>query len=184
MRGCAFSSTFSISAIWVDIDWNGGDGFGAHVVVDGSSIYDANPPNGGSTSFTTTLPLISGGVVDFVVDPGVAGDQNFDATSLNIAIQSGTPSPTPTPTPTVRVTVKTNPAGVTFTVGGNNYTAAQRFSWVSGSSHTIAPTSPQSGGTGIQYVWTRWSDNGAISHAVAPTTNTAYTAKFKTQYYL
>jgi uncharacterized repeat protein (TIGR02543 family) len=51
-------------------------------------------------------------------------------------------------------------------------------------SHTIATTSPQSGGTGVQYAWTKWSDNGAISHAVAPTTNKTYTATFRMQYYL
>jgi hypothetical protein len=53
-----------------------------------------------------------------------------------------------------------------------------------GSSHTIATTSPQSGGTGVQYIWTNWSDGGAISHTVAPTTNKTYTATFSTQYYL
>jgi hypothetical protein len=55
---------------------------------------------------------------------------------------------------------------------------------VSGSSHTIATTSPQSGGTGVQYAWTKWSDNGAISHTVVPTANATYTATFKTQYFL
>src|SRR6267154_4391112 len=84
----------------------------------------------------------------------------------------------------VQVTVKTNPAGRSFTVDGTTYTATQTFSWVSGSSHTIATTSPQSGGTGVQYVWTKWSDHGAISHSVAPTANTTYTATFKTQYFL
>src|SRR5206468_4738385 len=53
-----------------------------------------------------------------------------------------------------------------------------------GSNHTIATTSPQSGGTGVQYIWKNWSDGGAISHTVAPTTNKTYTATFKTQYYL
>jgi hypothetical protein len=95
-----------------------------------------------------------------------------------------TPIPTPTPTPTIQVTVKTNPTGLSFTVDGNTYTATQRFSWVSGSSHTIATTSPQSGGTGVQYAWTKWSDHGAISHTVAPTANTTYAATFKTQYFL
>ena len=69
-------------------------------------------------------------------------------------------------------------------VDGTGYTAAQTFSWAPGSSHTIATTSLQSGGTGIQYVWKSWSDNGAISHTVAPTTNKTYTATFTTQYYL
>jgi hypothetical protein len=84
----------------------------------------------------------------------------------------------------VQVTVQTNPAGRTFTVDGTSYTTSQNFSWQPGSSHTIATTSPQSGGTGVRYVWTDWSDSGAISHTVAPTTNKTYTANFKTRYYL
>src|SRR4030095_7844792 len=79
----------------------------------------------------------------------------------------------------VQVTVQTNPAGRAFTVDGTPYTAAQSFSWQPGSSHTIATTSPQNGGTGIRYVWSSWSDGGAISHTVAPTTNKTYTATFR-----
>jgi hypothetical protein len=84
----------------------------------------------------------------------------------------------------VQVTVQTSRASLSFTVDGTTYSSTQTFSWVPGSSHTIATTSPQSGGTGIQYVWTNWSDNGVISHSVAPTTNKTYTANFTTQYYL
>jgi hypothetical protein len=85
---------------------------------------------------------------------------------------------------TVQVTVQTTPAGLAFAVDGTTYSSTQTFSWASGSSHTIATTSPQSGGTGVRNVWTRWSDNGAISHTVAPTTNATYTANFRKQYYL
>jgi hypothetical protein len=95
-----------------------------------------------------------------------------------------TPTPTPTATPTIQITVQTAPAGLGFTVDGTSYSSTQIFSWLSGSSHTIATTSPQSGDIGVRYTFTRWSDNGAISHTVAPTTNTTYTATFKTQYYL
>jgi len=84
----------------------------------------------------------------------------------------------------VQVTVQTNPAGLSFTVDGTPYTTAQTFSWVPGSSHTIATTSPQSGGTGVQYAWLNWTGGGAISHTVVPTSNTTYTANFRTQYYL
>jgi Divergent InlB B-repeat domain len=84
----------------------------------------------------------------------------------------------------VQVTVQTNSAGLSFSVDGTTYTAAQTFSWQPGSSHTIATTSPQSGGTGIQYVWTNWTGGGAISQTVAPTTNKTYTANFNTQYFL
>jgi hypothetical protein len=84
----------------------------------------------------------------------------------------------------VQVTVQTNLAGLSFSVDGNPYTTAQTFSWQPGSSHTIASTSPQSGGPGVRYVWTSWTGGGAISHTVAPTTNKTYTANFNTQYYL
>ena len=84
----------------------------------------------------------------------------------------------------VQVTVQTNLAGRTFSVDGTSYTSAQTFSWQPGSSHTIATTSPQDGGTGVRYVWTNWTGGGAISHTVVPTTNKTYTANFNTQYFL
>jgi hypothetical protein len=84
----------------------------------------------------------------------------------------------------VQIIVQTNPPGRTFSVDGTSYTAAQSFSWQPGSPHTIATTSPQSGTTGVRYVWSTWSGGGGISHTVAPTTNKTYTATFKTQYSL
>jgi len=85
---------------------------------------------------------------------------------------------------TVQVTVQTNPAGLAFSVDGIPYTSTQTFTWASGSSHTIATTSPQNGSPGVRYVWTNWTGGGAISHTVAPTTNKTYTANFRTQYHL
>jgi subtilisin family serine protease len=96
--------------------------------------------------------------------------------------QPGTP--TPTPMATVQVTVQTNPAGLAFSVDGTTYTSTQTFTWASGSTHTIATTSPQNGTTGVRYVWMNWTGGGAISHTVAPTTNKTYTANFRTQYQL
>ena len=87
-------------------------------------------------------------------------------------------------TSVIPITVQTNIAAVAFTVDGVSYNSTQIFSCVADSSHTIATTSPQSGETGVRYAWTRWSDNGAISHTVAPTTNKTYTATFRRQYYL
>jgi hypothetical protein len=84
----------------------------------------------------------------------------------------------------LQVIVQTSVAGLNFSVDGTAYTAPQTFSWVPGSTHTIATTSPQSGGTGVQYGWRNWSDSGTISHTVAPTTNKTYTANFSTQYFL
>src|SRR4029077_19583503 len=66
----------------------------------------------------------------------------------------------------VQITVQTTPTGLSFTVDGTIYTAAQTFSWAPGSSHTIATTSPQNGAAGVRYIWSKWSDGGAISHTV------------------
>ena len=103
---------------------------------------------------------------------------------VNGVSSTPTPTPAPTPIPTVQVTVQTAPIGVAFTVDGTTYSSTQTFSWASGSNHSVATTSLQSGGTGTRYVWKTWSDNGSISHNVAPTTNKTYTANFTTQYYL
>ena len=87
-------------------------------------------------------------------------------------------------TGTIPVTVQTTTPGASFVVDGVTYNSTQLFNWSPGSSHTLSTTSPQSGGTGIQYVWSGWSDGGSITHTVAPTTSTTYTANFTTQYYL
>jgi len=85
---------------------------------------------------------------------------------------------------TISATVTTSPAGLAFSVDGTNYTTQQTFTWVPGSNHSIATTATQSGGTGIQYLWSAWSDGGAISHTVASSNSITYTASFTTQYYL
>lgn len=100
-----------------------------------------------------------------------------------ISLNSGTSSVTTAQNP-IAVTVQTSPSGRSFSVDGTPYTSGQTFSWTPGANHTIATTSPQSGGTGVQYVWSSWSDGGAISHTVGPTSATTYTANFAPQYYL
>jgi regulation of enolase protein 1 (concanavalin A-like superfamily) len=102
----------------------------------------------------------------------------------NILQINSTLTPAPTPTWTIPITVQTNPAGLTFTADGTTYSSPHTFSWTPGSNHTIAATSPQSAGAGVRYVWNNWSGGGAISHTVAPTTKTTYTANFGTQYFL
>ena len=71
---------------WRDIDPNGGDGVGVHIVVNGNAIYSANVPNGGATSDMRTISFLAGDIVDFVVEPGPNEDQNFDATGIKIVI--------------------------------------------------------------------------------------------------
>ena len=87
---------------------------------------------------------------------------------------------------TTQITITTSPANLLVSVDGGTFTAAPLVeSWTAGSSHTIATTSPQSGGSGVQYVWSNWSDAGAISHSITvPSSATTYTATFNTKYQL
>jgi hypothetical protein len=84
----------------------------------------------------------------------------------------------------ISVNVQPNPSGLWLTVDGTYYTGAQTFNWTPGSNHSIGTASPQSGGTGVQYLLSSWSDGGAISHTITPVSSTTYTANFTTQYYL
>jgi hypothetical protein len=84
----------------------------------------------------------------------------------------------------VQVTVQTNPTGQSFDVDGITYTAPQAFVWNHSSTHTIATTSPQSGGTGARMTFANWSDGGAQSHTISPVASMTITANFTTAYLL
>ena len=88
------------------------------------------------------------------------------------------------PPATIQVTVGTNPAGLSFTLDGTDYTTAQTRTWSTNDSHAIATISTESGSPGTQYDFSGWSDNGAISHTVSTFFGTTYTANFSTEYQL
>ena len=87
---------------------------------------------------------------------------------------------------TCQITVSSNPVGSGFVaVDGAPVTTPWVFIWIQGSTHSLAANSPVSGGAGIQYVWTSWSDGGAQSHTITvPSSPATYTANFKKQYLL
>jgi len=84
----------------------------------------------------------------------------------------------------IQVIVVTNPDNRPFTVDGVTFTTGHAFTWTAGSTHTISTQAIQGDGVGTRLVWTSWSDGGAVSHSVSPTTNTTYTANFKFQHLL
>ena len=147
---------------------------------DGLTVLAQIPLSSSGTASFKTSPLSTG---SHTISAAYNSDTVFASSSGNTTQAVG-PAPTPTPIPTIQATVQTNLAGLAFTVDGTTYSATQTFSWASGSSHTIATSSPQSGDTGVRYTWSKWSDGGAISHSITPTKNTTYTANFTTQYYL
>ena len=83
------------------------------------------------------------------------------------------------------ITIQTSPPGLQFSVDGGTLQTAPETLTLSQGSHTIAVAATQAGGAGTQYVFTSWSDGGAISHAITVGSSTAtYTATFQTQYQL
>jgi hypothetical protein len=82
------------------------------------------------------------------------------------------------------ITITTSPGSPSFQVDGVTYTTTQTFSWVVGSQHAIATTSPQ-GSEETGYVFAGWSDGGAISHTITtPASATTYAAYFTPRYQL
>lgn len=125
----------------------------------------------------TSVAAVNSAIYFYSASWYAVGSANTSYVPPNFQYSVVTPSP-------ITVNVAASPAGPSFSVDGTTYTTAQVLTWTSGTSHTIATTSPQSAGAGTQYVWAGWSDNGANSHSVAPTANATYTASFTTQYLL
>jgi hypothetical protein len=85
----------------------------------------------------------------------------------------------------VQHTITSAPTGRSLTVDGVGCTAPCTYFWTAGTNHTIATTTPQAGASGIRYVYSIWSDGGALSHSITASSSPAtYTANFTTQYYL
>ncbi len=85
----------------------------------------------------------------------------------------------------IPITITTIPENLTINVDETDYISPQIFDWEEGSAHTISVLSPQSGGTGIRYIYDFWSDGGDTTHTITvPDTATTFTANFTTQYYL
>jgi hypothetical protein len=84
------------------------------------------------------------------------------------------------------VTITSTPTGSGFVkVDGTTINTPQTLTWAVGSQHTLEAISTVSGGTGIRYVWTSWSDGGTQSHQyTVPSSPQTVTASYTTQYYL
>jgi hypothetical protein len=87
--------------------------------------------------------------------------------------------------PVSTVTLNTVPSGLSVSLGGTSGPAPVSGQFSIGSPLSIGTSTPQTGAAGTQYVFSNWSDGGALTHTVTvPSTNTTYTASFNTQYQL
>lgn len=119
--------------------------------------------------------------------PTAAGSFTFQvrATDARQAVATQNATITILASCTTPITIQTIPAGLPFSVDGGSEQKSPATVSLSQGSHTVGVRSPQSGGTGIQYVFVSWSDGGAASHTItvgaSPIT---LTATFKTQFQL
>jgi len=148
------------------------------------------PASGGYYAGGAIIPVTATANAGFTFSNWTSTGGTFDSTtsaSTNFHMPSAPATVTGNFTAaSVQITITTSPANLLVSADGGTATAAPLVeNWVIGSSHTIATTSPQSGGSGVQYVWSTWSDSGAISHSITvPSSATTYTANFNTQYQL
>ena len=148
------------------------------------------PASGGYFASGATIPVTATANSGFTFSNWTSTGGSFDSTtaaSTNFHMPAAPATVTGNfGNASVQITITTSPANLLVSVDGGTSTPAPLVeNWVIGSPHTIATTSPQSGGTGIQYMWSSWSDSGAISHGITvPSTATTYTATFNTQYQL
>ncbi|HEY3706606.1 MAG TPA: hypothetical protein VGL22_16205 [Terracidiphilus sp.] len=165
------------------------------------SVTVINPSPGHSidTAFSGTLSLSSSDPSASIIAPlpfdvGGSGIAQADATLRTAGLQSITASgsdPRIAGSATVNVnisttvTVRTVPPGLSFSVDGKTYIAAQSFTWNVGSPHALSTQRVQAPTPGTVDIFTLWSDGGSASHGVAAASeNAVYIAAFASSYRL
>jgi len=152
----------------------------------GGDLGFANSSNAG-TSWAAPLKVNSnvGSIADAVRTTDVATDP---ATGPLIAWQDGrdgNPNVYTTGFQRFTVTLQTAPStNLRVRFDGDAYAAAPVVKpLVSSTTHAIQAESPQSGGTGIQYVFTQWNDGSTANpRTITVSADATYTASFATQY--
>jgi YVTN family beta-propeller protein len=131
--------------------------------------------SGAAQCTTSALP-----VGTYAIVATYSGDSNNDGSTATL---TGGQQVNPA---AVQIAITTSPANLLVSADGGPFTAAPLVeTWIPGSTHTIATSSPQPGAPGVQYVWSGWSDGSAISHTITvPSSGTTYTAAFNAQYQL
>jgi hypothetical protein len=135
-----------------------------------NTITESTNASGVANAGTFTATSTAGGPYSVTVTAGLAPSVSFSLTNT---------------ASTVNVTIATSPSGLLVSGGGAASAAPLVEAWAANSSQTISTSSPQAGAAGVRYVFSGWSDAGAISHGITvPATATTYTATFNTQYQL
>ncbi len=85
----------------------------------------------------------------------------------------------------VQVTITTSiGSSTTVMVDGVKRNAPYITTWQPGTKHTISMDDVQQGGAGIQYHFQNWSDGGAQTHDITPTSDITYRANLITKFFV
>ncbi|MGI0149660.1 MAG: sialidase family protein, partial [Thermoplasmata archaeon] len=84
--------------------------------------------------------------------------------------------------PAAVVTITTEPEGLPVVIDNVSATAPVQRAWPIGSVHTVGVVLVIPVGGTARYVWTSWSDGGAISHVIVAEADRTITASFTKQY--
>ncbi|HZZ38459.1 MAG TPA: Ig-like domain repeat protein [Acidobacteriaceae bacterium] len=147
--------------------------------------------SGASCTRTTAMPVGEQDTFTLTASVGYATAIGTNSVTNSVTVSGGNLSgnatandPTTINGGPVNVTFSTNPTGFSYSANGISDSTQQTLT--NGTAITLSTTSPQTPST-VEYLWTGWSDGGAMSHTatISSTTGTAaYTANFAVAYTL
>jgi len=140
----------------------------------------------GTISPTTTGAFASGVRTESVTLTETGTDVTISTAAVSDPAKTGISNTFDVNPPTLTITITSSTTGFGFVeVDDVAYSTPQDFNWAVGSTHKLEALSPVSGGTGIQYVYSSWSDGGAQVHDyIVPGSSATVTANYNTQYEL
>ncbi|MDQ6700158.1 MAG: hypothetical protein M3Z36_08225, partial [Acidobacteriota bacterium] len=145
------------------------------------TVTPSSPTNDGYYPLNATAMIAATPATGFAFS-GFSGDLTGNTPSQSITL-NGPKSVTANFSALTGVTVTNNPAGLTFSINGTNYTGSQTLNLAPGTVITL--NAPTLQGTGTRYRFQNWSDGGTQSHTVTVGASAiTITANFTTEYLL
>ena len=141
---------------------------------DGSTLLGTTSPGNPPFTFTPANFAVGSHTLTAVY----SGDSRTAGSTSNAATVQVNPASEP-------ITLTFSPAGLLVSVDGGAAQATPFTTTLNSGTHTISVSPVQPGAPGTQYVFTGWSDSGAVSHSITVGAAPAsFTAIFQTQYLL
>ena len=132
-------------------------------------LTDATIPAAAATSFSISFTVIN----NYICASYCTGSSNpYNVRFAVLTLSSGLPY--------CSVILTSSPAtGAGFiSVDGGGITTPQTYSWVRGSTHTLAANTPVAIYKDSHYTYSSWSDGGAVSHSYTVVGDATITANF------